>query len=448
MTWSISGPAVAIEPNYAVRVPGMSRTFSSPSLAWCAGAIIASFGSIGSAHAASLYSTKCGDISGTTSSTPADVALEVEIGEATTSVDPDERREHVRISQGLADELGIDSNDVSTSDPAVQVRVTLDNIVADSTAIFTVAEIDAMDAGLRLDVWLPDDVDGSGNFTDEDNGFFKLYGSSNPNTVFASSPEATVHFAAPGTTVQVSGGVATEYVNFTEPNSGNNYFRECVELHDDELAVIVPHGGSIEVKISDQLPSLLTALDGLGQDPSVWEATGRWSSGTFNRWHITSTQLSLDSFPGLDTLAAAGPYKYTLSLHGYSGSTKGVVVGGRASRQVKCYLVQQLEAARVEPDTVFYKIYGPDGGPVEVNGSLGDKSGIAGQNVDNIVNRLSSNNAGAGGIQLEMSSGLRNDADVFSDFMEALAEGTDDLVDLGLVAEPGTDYCALIEWDP
>src|SRR5690606_20556792 len=150
----------------------------------------------------------------------------VEIGEATTSVDDDDRREHVRISQGLADELGIDGGDVSTSDPAVQVRVTLDNIVTNSTAVFTVAEIDPFDSGLRLDVWLPDDLDGMGNFTDQDNGFFKLYGSSNPNTVFASSPEATVHFAAPGTTVQVSGGVATEYVNFTEPNAGNKYFRE------------------------------------------------------------------------------------------------------------------------------------------------------------------------------------------------------------------------------
>lgn len=415
---------------------------------WVSGAIVGLLGPIGTAHAASLYSTKCGDISGTTSSTPADVALDVEIGEATTSVDDDDRREHVRISQGLADELGIDGGDVSTSDPAVQVRVTLDNIVTNSTAVFTVAEIDPFDSGLRLDVWLPDDLDGMGNFTDQDNGFFKLYGSSNPNTVFASSPEATVHFAAPGTTVQVSGGVATEYVNFTEPNAGNKYFRECVELHDDELAVIVPHGGSIEVKISDQMPSLLTALDGLGQDPSVWEATGRWSSGTYNRWHITSTQLSLDSFPGLDALAAAGPYKYTVSLHGYASSTKGVVVGGRASRQVKCYLVHQLEAARTEPDTVLYKIYGPDGSPVEVNGSLGNRSSIAGQNVDNIVNRLSSTAAGAGGIQIELSSGVRNDADVFPDFMEALAKATDDLVDLGLTADPVTDYCALIEWDP
>lgn len=427
----------------------MSRTFLSSSFVWVAGVMIGSFGSVGTVHAASIYSTKCGDLSGSTSSTPADVALEVEIGEATTSVDEDWRREHVRISEGLADALGIDGGDVSTTDPAVQLRVTLDNIVTDSTAVFTVAEIIANEEDLRLDVWLPDDVDEFGDFDDEDNGFWKLYGDSNPLTVFASNPEATVHFAAPGTTVQVSGGVATEYVNFAEPNAGNKYFRECVELHDDELAVIVPHGGSIELKISDELSTLLTKLDSLGQDPSVWEATGRWSSGAHNRWHITSTQLSLDSFPGLATLDAAGPYKYTLSLHGWGNSGKGVVVGGRASRQVKCYLVQQLEAARDPGEgELLYKIYGPDGSPVDVNGSLGNWSSIAGQNVDNIVNRLSSTAAGAGGIQLEMSSGLRNDADMFADFMEALGKATDDLVDLGLTEEPGTDYCALIEWNP
>ena len=261
----------------------------------------------GSAHA-SLYDDTCGDLSGTTSSDPVDEETSVEIGDFGASAPADARKEHVRISQGLADALNITSGSVSTSGPAVQVRVALTNVVADSSANFTVVDIDATDPGLRLDVYLPDDVDVSGDFDDLDNGFYKLFGDTNTLTAFGANPEATVYRAAPGTTVVVDGMTTTEYVHFAEPdNASNRYFRECVEVRDDELAVLVPHGGSIELNISAEIPDFLTDLETEGHDPSVWEAAGRWSSGTFRRWHITSTQLSSKSFPGFELLEDSGP---------------------------------------------------------------------------------------------------------------------------------------------
>lgn len=388
---------------------------------------------------AGLFTTTCEDLEGSTFDDEVKLAQGVEITAAEGSTNAQDRREQVRISQGLADELGIDQNAVSDSGPAWQVRVTLDDVEPDSTANFTVAEIDPEVSELRLEVSLPN------GGSDKNSGFHKLFGSANVDDVLAAEPHATVHLAAPGTTVIVSDAGTTSHVHFPEPNSGQKLFRECVELHDDTLAVVVPHGGDIEQHISDELPGLLSTLADLGQTPSVWAAVGRWSGGGgYHRWHITATQISEESFPGYTLLDDAGPYKYTLSLHGFGSSKNGVVVGGRAGRQLKCFLVQRIEQERSVSTTVRYKIHAPDGGVVEVNGSLG-VSGYTGQSQDNIVNRLSSTDEGAGGIQLELSTELRKDAELFADFMHALAIATDDLVDLQLVADPEIDYCSMLD---
>lgn len=399
-------------------------------------------GLAGPAHAAGLYDTTCDDLSGTVSSVPVDSVLHVQLGGISSSVPAWERREHVRISQGLANALNITS--VSSAGPSIQVRVAVETVVAGSSANFTVADIDANDLGYSLDVYLPDPVAMDGSFSDQENGYYKLFGALNVNTTLGMQPWVTVYRSAPGTTVEVGGSV-DEIEHFAEPNGANNrHFRECVEVRDDALAVMVPHGGGMEVNISGEMPGFLTALENAGHDPSAWEATGRWNSNTLDRWHITATQLDLESFLGLAILEDAGPYKYALSLHGYADSvTDGVVVGGRASQQVKCFLVQEIEA-ELGGSSIAYEIHAPGVPVVMVNGGLGDRDDIAGLSVNNIVNRVASTAAGAGGIQLEMSTALRNDATLRAAFMDALAVAMDALLDLNLTDEPVIDYCAML----
>jgi len=414
------------------------------------------------ARAASLYDTKCGSLSGTTVTDTATTVLNVAVDRRTATPPTDDirRREQVRISSGLATALGLGATDAATTGEAAQVRVELETTDPNTglihTASFSIAEIDALDTGRRLSVWLPDDLDGSGNFGDHDNGFFKLFGIQQPNTVFSGSPEATVYRMAPGTTTVVTNGSVTEYVHFDEPNTGSKYFRECVELRgDDSLAVLSPHGGGIETKISGELDTFLSELESFGREPSVWEGYGQWGSGeTFDRWHITSTQLSEGSFPGLEDLVSGGTYQYVLSLHGYSDNEVGVVLGGQASRQAKCYLVDTLEQVLDSRGTldgeITYRIFGPDGDPVDVvrdsDGPgdnpqpLNDVDDLDGDSDHNIVNRMAPNPLGIrgfGGIQLELSDDLRKDTTLFHEFIRALASAVDSLI----TQNPQSDTC-------
>lgn len=421
-------------------------------------------------QAASLYDTKCSSLSGTevtdTPTTVLDVAIDRRT--ATPPANDTRRREQVRISAGLATALGLGSADAATTGEAAQVRVVLEtadpNTSLTHTANFSVGEIDTLDTGRTLSVWLPDDLDASGNFDDHDNGFFKLFGLQNPDTVFSGSssgsPEATVYRVAPSKTTVVNGGSVTEYEHFDEANSGSKYFLECVEVrNDDSLAVLSPHGGGIETKISGELDTFLSELESFGREPSVWEGYGQWGSGeTFDRWHITSTQLSEGSFPGLEELVTSDTYQYVLSLHGYSDNEVGVVLGGQASRQAKCYLVDTLEFILDLRGTldgeITYRIFGPDGDPVDVvresDGPgdnpqpLNDVDDLDGDSDDNIVNRMAPNPLGVrgfGGIQVELSDDLRKNATLFHEFVRALAFAVDGLI----TQNPQSDYCAQYE---
>lgn len=422
-------------------------------------------------QAASLYDTRCEDLTGSWQDAPAAEVLDVRVDRFTGTPPSSDtrRREQIEISAGLANALGIGDTEVGTSGVAAQVRVTLEaaNPLTGliPSANFTVAAIDSSDSGLRLRVWLPDDLAADGTFKDDDNGYFKLFGNQSPDDVFAAVHEATVHRLAPSATVVVDDGSVTEHEHFGEANSGSKYFRECVELRtDDRLAVLSPHGGGIETQISGELDTLLGSLEDLGYQPSVWEGAGQWGSGeTFERWHVTSTQISEGSFPGYQQLATQAPYQYAVSLHGFTESEPAVVLGGQASRQVKCFLVDSIENrlyygwfdGRGRHDgKITYKIFAPDGDPVDVvresTGSGDDPQPLTGvdhldgDSDDNIVNRLSPNPTGVrghGGIQIELSGELRKDATLFHEFMRALAFALDSQIRL----EPASDYCAQYE---
>ncbi|WP_420814132.1 hypothetical protein [Nannocystis exedens] len=141
------------------------------------------------------------------------------------------------------------------------------------------AEIDETEDDLRVEIWR------RLNSGDKDNGFFKLFGTQNPTTVFANPQFATVYGTAPSATYVVgTDGEVERRDHFTEANAAaNKQFRECVELRgDDRLAVLVPHGGGIETGLSGAgglLPGFLSVLAGRGHAPSVWDASGQWAAG-------------------------------------------------------------------------------------------------------------------------------------------------------------------------
>lgn len=424
-------------------------------------ALLALF-SASEAHAAGLYSTRCDALTGTAVGDPVARASAVRIvPRAGTPPKSDmRRREHVRISAGLADALGWTDDDVGVSGASPQIRVSLGGGSPVPTATFTVADIDLTDDALRLAVWLPEDLNPStGGFKDSHNGYYKLFGARDPEQVFAAKPTATVHAAAPSATFVVDGGSVTRRVHFNEPNAAHNkQLRECVELRDDErLAVLAPHGGGIETKIADELATLLTDLDHRGIEPSVWEAAGQWGGTTFERWHVTATQISGDTFPGYGELEASGDYRYAVALHGFVRGEPAVVMGGRASRQAKCYLIAAIERWlrwKYRDERITYKVFAPDGEPVDVvRASTGPKdkpkplAGVGeldGFSSANVVNRIAPNATGArghGGIQLEISSGVRSDPELFHEFMRALAFALDGLIRLA----PAGDFCAQYE---
>ena len=69
--------------------------------------------------------------------------------------------------------------------------------------------------------------------------------------------------------------------------------------------------------------------------------SGTW--GAFRRWHITSDDLSEESFSGLER-AAHGPHEHAVAFHGFS-SRDGldVIVGGLLDDAVRGRVRQRLE---------------------------------------------------------------------------------------------------------
>ncbi len=366
-----------------------------------------------------------------------DVAVTVRAGTSPTGVEgATRRREHIRITQALANQLCITAANVRADgnrSPQIRVEVTTDPLnptsTARSSALFTVNAIDTnatTGAALRVEVWGPT---GTGDTT---NGRIKLFPTST-SAASISGAVATVHRLAPSSTSEVEFHLAG-YLNpvvtqhYEEPEDNPGSFQEFVQVGDDhEVAVLVPHGGDIENHIAERIWRLDTYIDMYTNTvPDIWEGAGAWGSGqTFRRWHITSADLSPASFPGLARLtdqAAVSPYAYSVAIHGFDDDDKGIIIGGQANKEEKCYIAEgirnRLLTRREEVAiTIFYEENGQVRA-IEIPDSTGRTyplaafSDLRGMDVDNIVNRLSPNPnqlPGFGGFQLELSEGLRND---------------------------------------
>jgi phage replication-related protein YjqB (UPF0714/DUF867 family) len=347
------------------------------------------------------------------------------------------RREHVQISESVADQLGIDSVGADVFGPNPQVRVFLDvpNPIDGrmSFAAYTVTGIfESPTTRIRVFRRAAGAVNGSDGL--RNSGEYKLFavgaGTStpavNPATGALTGVEARV-LVTPVSSSTVTGGTSNPGTFYCEPNAGLRLLERTTLTAGANVALLVPHGGNIELRTSDQIAPLRNRLTTHGINSSFWEIDGAWANGsdqTFVRMHITAPALHQDSFPGLRQMLAKTdfangiPFRFAVALHGFTSTQKAIVVGGRADREAKCLLVEriqdELETARGNRNEIGFRIVDTEGDVTVPNsgGHVPAGGGLGGQEGNNIVNRLSPNAGsvpGWGGIQLEQSGAVRTD---------------------------------------
>lgn len=388
------------------------------------------------------------------------------------------RREHARISSTLATALGIDGASVDPdNDVNPQIRVIVDTPTLasglTSSANFTVFEIFTSD-DLELQVYTRT---GSG---DEDSGYFKLFESASPINLATTS--VTVHAVAPSTTtITVDGGPAlggSETVSepFCEPNVAYAFDeRTWLRTGDQRFVLAVPHGGEIEHGTSEQIVFFESVLrTEYGIETNLWETRATWDDPDVasEHFHITSSAVSRESFPGLaavldqpdfqDDPGQRLDYQYAASLHGFGNyDGHGLVLGGQAHLESKCYLANRIQQRLIDEGRgaiAFYiwdlddddtnNIDLPDSRPVKITTERGSDVGLSGTSSANIVNRLSPADGayGHGGFQIEESVPLREDAYLSQLVAEELARGLGELILRPSLLDPAaTTVCDALE---
>ena len=153
------------------------------------------------------------------------------------------------------------------------------------------------------------------------------------------------------------------------------------------LVAIAPHGGKIEPYTHEQAELLQSLLADKGA--SSWVTKGyRSGGGAYDRWHITSTAISRNSFPLLDSIADRG-FAYAVSFHGMS--TEMVLIGGAAPEELRVAVRDAIRAVMVNSG-------------IEVDLSTAVDL-YTGDSPKNVVNWLTAD--GFGGIQIEQSKRAR-----------------------------------------
>lgn len=170
---------------------------------------------------------------------------------------------------------------------------------------------------------------------------------------------------------------------------------EYVEILDDDgsqstLVVCAPHGGWIEYLTDEQARRVATELD-----VTEWSCAGYNSGGgAYDRWHITSTDISRRAFPELDRIADRG-FTHAVSFHGFSAD--GIAIGGGADESLKTDIRDEIDDAT--------------NGEYDV--SVASDGEYDGDSSENFVNWLTETDEG---IQIEQGWDARsNDWDVIAD---------------------------------
>jgi phage replication-related protein YjqB (UPF0714/DUF867 family) len=170
----------------------------------------------------------------------------------------------------------------------------------------------------------------------------------------------------------------------------NSEFIEQLDDNGDHrgLIVIAPHGGDIEEYTDEQAEHVGKQLS--SKCVSVWVCKGFKKGGrAFDRWHITSTDISEKSFPKLKTVFGRR-FEYAVAFHGMERDS--ICIGGskslpdRLKKDIKKAIKDAVCGSGIDVATE-----GP-GCPDNFNGNC----------KENIVNRL-----GTIGVQIEQSMEAR-----------------------------------------
>jgi phage replication-related protein YjqB (UPF0714/DUF867 family) len=149
-----------------------------------------------------------------------------------------------------------------------------------------------------------------------------------------------------------------------------------------KLIVIAPHGGEIEPWTDKQAEYVGNHLP--HDRVSVWLCKGSSPgfSDTYERWHITSTEISQRSFPKLRTIFES-KFEYAIAFHGWTQDS--ICVGGN-TESADVGLIGEIK------DAIKQKLQGTN---IDVE-DMACPGGFIGDDPCNIVNRL-----GIKGIQIE-----------------------------------------------
>lgn len=204
------------------------------------------------------------------------------------------------------------------------------------------------------------------------------------------------------TDVEVNTEIPHPTYTDAEALSNSEFVERLDDGSNDDLVICAPHGGMIENwtdEMAERMASQLSA-----KSPTCWRCKG-WKSGggAYERWHITSTDISKHSFPLLDSISGRD-FGHAVSFHGWSEDD--VVIGGTETGQVMCDVRNAIATA-----------LSGSGIDVVINRSVGDHQ-------DNFVNWLTQN--GGGGLQIELPSEARTNH--WQAIADAVAAVYDDLI--------------------
>lgn len=198
-------------------------------------------------------------------------------------------------------------------------------------------------------------------------------------------------------------GIKTDKTkSWLETNNEYGEFLTETNTTHTKIVCCAPHGGVIENYTDEQAEWMHSRLaNHHSKNSSCWVACG-WQDaiGAFDAWHITSTDISRQSFSLLDQIGDRD-FDYAVSFHGFSEDS--IMVGGGASSALKTEVKEAIEAAV--------------SGAYDV--SVVSSGAYAGVSPDNFVNWLTS--GGSGGVQIEQPYGARQN------YGQAIAEAVADV---------------------
>jgi phage replication-related protein YjqB (UPF0714/DUF867 family) len=149
-------------------------------------------------------------------------------------------------------------------------------------------------------------------------------------------------------------------------------------------------GGDIEPHTDQQAERVASRL--VAKAVSSWRCKGFKGDGSFDRWHITSTDIHEASFPRLNSVISRG-FTYAVAFHGFDDPEIlfDILIGGAAPYSLKQEIETAIKGAIAGSD-ITVRIASPD-----------EKFG--GDSLENIVNRLTADRAY--GIQIEQTPRAR-----------------------------------------